>query len=150
MSEHEYDYMPPVRGVGAPVGHLSMTGAEQRNELLRNAIRDARGQLIGERGRARIWAGWNVEGAPQRAADEAEKRWRANNPGLAALIDHADGCLMGLFSALTIEQRQRLDALREAKRLLAANGYDSKDGDSIVLLARFILTGSKQPPETPP
>ena len=78
------DYMPPVRGVGAPAGHLSMTGADKRNELLRGAITDARIQLDTEKALARISGGTS-------GADVAERYWRATNPGLAALVDHADG-----------------------------------------------------------
>lgn len=75
--------------LGAPVGHLSQTGAEKRNELLRNAIQDARVQLAIVRARARRFPPVGV--SPEQAADRAERKWRAGWPGLAALIDHADG-----------------------------------------------------------
>jgi hypothetical protein len=75
----EHDYMPPVRGVGAPV---------QRADLLRVATTDARIQLASVRAEARLFRALYAD--PARAADEAEKHWRDKWPGLAALIDHAD------------------------------------------------------------
>lgn len=85
------DYMPPARGVGAPVGRLARIGVEQRDELLRNAIRDARIQLDSERARARIMGPALFGSGEEVGAARAEKRWRDKWPGLAALVDHADG-----------------------------------------------------------
>ncbi len=81
-----HDYMPPVRGVGAPSGRSTR---RQQADLLRDAIRDARIQLDSARAEARLFRDRSYQAAC--AADRAEQAWRDKWPGLAGLIDHADG-----------------------------------------------------------
>lgn len=58
-----------------------------RDELVAGAIHDARIQLDSERALARLFRARST--AADVAADKAEKRWREQNPGLAALVDYA-------------------------------------------------------------
>ena len=81
------DYMPPARGVGSPVGYST---GRARAELLANAIRDARIQMDTAMAKARLFRS-PVGVSAEQAAGRAEREWRDKWPGLAALIDHADG-----------------------------------------------------------
>ena len=63
--------------------------ADRRDELLRNAVIDARKQILAARGEARLFRARSTD--PDVAGDRAEKQWRENWPGLAALVDGDGG-----------------------------------------------------------
>lgn len=65
------------------------TQARKRDDLLRGAITDARRQLTQAREQAPIFSARSTP--DDVASDRAERQWRERNPGLSALVDHADG-----------------------------------------------------------